>query len=131
MRVLLDTHTLVWAVMQPKQLPIKVHQILNDTKTQSFFSSVSLYEISLKYHAGKWDDVAELAIEKNSLEILRDFGAIELPVYSSHTRLAGAFPSSHKDPFDRLLAAQAMLEQMTLLSADPLMDGFGVQRIWN
>jgi PIN domain nuclease of toxin-antitoxin system len=131
MRVLLDTHTLVWAVMEPKKLPTKVHQILNESSTQSFFSAVSLYEISLKFHAGKREEVAELATEKTSFEILSDFGAIELPVYSSHARLAGAFSSTHKDPFDRLLAAQAILEQMTLLSADPLMDSFGVQRIWN
>jgi PIN domain nuclease of toxin-antitoxin system len=130
-RVLLDTHTLIWAVMQPAKLPKKVGELMQNPSTQSFFSSVSLYEISLKYHSGKWDDVAEFATEKTSIKILSDFGAIELPIYSSHARLAGALPNDHKDPFDRLIAAQAIFEQLVLLSADPLMDGFGVQRLWD
>ncbi len=129
MRVLLDTHTAAWAIGDAKLLGKQARVLLQAPETIVYYSAVTIFEMSLKYHAGKWFEIKPIIDDPDTA--MQTLGAIELPVYSSHARLAGAFPSSHKDPFDRLLAAQAMLEQMTLLSADPLMDGFGVQRIWN
>ena len=129
MRVLLDTHTAAWAIGDVKLLGKQARGLLQAPDTVVYYSAISIFEMSLKYHAGKWSEIKPIIDDPDTA--MQTLGAIELPVYSSHARLAGAFPSSHKDPFDRLLAAQAMLEQMTLLSADPLMDGFGVQRIWN
>jgi PIN domain nuclease of toxin-antitoxin system len=130
-RVLLDTHTLVWAIREPANLTARVKKLLEDETIPVFYSSVSLLEMSIKYRSGKWNEVADFVADQTGDVMIASIGAIELPVFSSHARLAGSLPTDHKDPFDRLLAAQAILEQLVLLSADPLMDGFGAQRIWD
>ncbi len=131
MRVLLDTHTLVWAIREPAKLTIRVRTLLEDETITILYSPVSLFEMSIKYRLGKWNEVADFVSDQTGDVMIASIDAIELPILSSHARLAGTLPTDHKDPFDRLLAAQAMLEQVILLSADSLMDGFGVQRIWD
>lgn len=131
MRVLLDTHTLIWAIREPANLTARVRSILEDETIPVFYSPASLLEMSIKYRSGKWNEVADFVADQTGDVMIASIGAIELPVRSIHARLAGMLPTDHKDPFDRLLAAQAILEQLVLLSADPLMDGFGVQRIWD
>ncbi len=131
MRVLLDTHTLVWAIREPANLTARVKKLLEDETIPVFYSPASLFEMSLKYRSGKWNEVADFVADQTGDVMIASIGAIELPVLSNHARLAGMLPTDHKDPFDRLLAAQAILEQLVLFSADPLMDGFGVQRIWD
>jgi PIN domain nuclease of toxin-antitoxin system len=129
MRVLLDTHTAAWAIGDEKLLGKQARALLQTPETIIYCSAVNIFEMSLKFHAGKWSEIKPIVDDPDTA--MQTLGAIQLPIYSSHARLAGAFPSSHKDPFDRLIAAQAILEQLTLLSADPMMDGFGVQRIWD
>jgi PIN domain nuclease of toxin-antitoxin system len=105
--------------------------LLEDETIPIFYSPASLLEMSIKYRSGKWSEVADFVSDQTGDVLIASIGAIELPIRSSHARLAGTLPTDHKDPFDRLLAAQAILEQVVLLSADPFMDGFGVQRIWD
>jgi PIN domain nuclease of toxin-antitoxin system len=130
MRVLFDTHTAAWALGDASLLGKGVQQLLLDTNVQIFYSAVNVLEMSLKHHNGKWEEVGVI-VKGDFVQLFAEIGATELPVYASHANLAGAFSSAHKDPFDRLLAAQAICENLVLLSKDTQMDTFSVQRLWD
>ena len=115
-KYLLDTHTLLWAIQKDVELSDKVKAIIIDESLQKFVSPVSAYEIMNKYRLGKLPEYANLV--GNYFEILHKFGASELLLNSQHTYFAGKFDWSHRDPFDRLLAAQAFTENMVLLTND-------------
>jgi PIN domain nuclease of toxin-antitoxin system len=93
-------------------------------------SPVNLWEMSIKHKLGKWSEVAGFMDEAQYLQDLEQLQAEELPIYSGHTRLAGQFDMDHKDPFDRLLAAQAVLEGIPILSKDAVLDQFPIVRVW-
>ena len=115
MRLLLDTHLLIWAVSQPERLSAKGLALMSDTGNELFFSVASLWEIAIKASHKRADfmvDVPEL-----HGELLRN-AYQELPVLAAHTFAVAHLPHLHKDPFDRLLLAQAMRENLTLLTAD-------------
>jgi len=131
MRYLLDTHVLAWAVGNPALLSGKVISILKDRKNQILFSPANIWEMSIKYHLGKWPEVKVFMDELVFLKMMQQLGATELLINQKHTRLAGLFTYEHKDPFDRLLAAQAILEGISLISKDMALDSFPVRRIWN
>ncbi len=128
MRLLLDTHALIWYVAGDSRLPAVCRNTLDDDGTETFVSSVSAVEISLKVRIGKLPDAAHLA--KAFEDEVRSFGFRELPVSWRHGRMAGAMPGDHRDPFDRILTAQALVEDLILVSNETLFDGFGVQRLW-
>ncbi len=86
--------------------------------------------MSIKHYAGKWSEVAPFMDEARYAEFAQRLGVRELVIRTSHTRLAGRFKVTHKDPFDRLLAAQAVLEEVALLSKDRAFDQFPVARVW-
>ena len=130
MRVLLDTHTLAWAIGDPSRLGKNTRETLENPTTQVLFSPASIWEMGIKHALGKWPEVAPFLDDALREELIVNLGATELPIISRHTRLAGAFPMTHKDPFDRLLAAQATFEGLTILSADDAFDLFPVTRIW-
>ena len=130
MNYLLDTHTFVWAVGQPVLLSSVVRGLLEHPETLLWVSPVSVWEMSIKHHAGKWPEVAPFMDDQLYTRFLGDLKARELGISSRHTRLAGQFSMVHKDPFDRLLAAQAVLEGFTLLSKDEQLDNFPVARVW-
>lgn len=128
MRVLLDTHALLWALVSPEKLSRVARDILREPTNVRLVSAVSAYEISYKFRLGKLD--IEPSLTTNYLDHLHRFLATELPVSSQHSLLAGNFPWPHRDPFDRLLAAQSLLEGIPLLSADRAFDGIGIQLLW-
>ncbi len=128
MRLLLDTHALLWYVAGDGRLPKICREPLDDDATETFVSSVSAVEIAIKVRIGKLPDAAHLA--KAFEDEVKSFGFRELPVSWRHGRLAGAMPGAHRDPFDRILIAQALVEDLILVSNEPLFDGFGVQRLW-
>lgn len=130
MRYLLDTHTLAWAVAQPHRLSAEVRSILENPQNERLVSAVSLWEMSIKHKLGKWPEVASFMDETQYLEDLSNLQAEELAVNSRHARLAGQFDMEHKDPFDRLLVAQTVLESIPILSKDDVLDSFPVTRIW-
>ena len=130
MRYLLDTHTFAWAVLELEKLSPQVQKILEDPENSRIISAVSLWEMSIKHKLGKWPEVAGFMDEAQYLEDLDQLQAEELPIYSQHARLAGQFDMEHKDPFDRLLAAQAMLEGIPILSKDAMLDQFPITRVW-
>jgi PIN domain nuclease of toxin-antitoxin system len=130
MRVLLDTHTFAWAVGQPDFLSGNVQKLLELPETRLLISAVSVWEMSIKHKLGKWPEVAPFMDETLYSNFLKTLNAEELLVSSRHTRLAGQFDMTHKDPFDRLLVAQAILEGIPIISRDTVLDQFPITRVW-
>jgi PIN domain nuclease of toxin-antitoxin system len=126
--VLLDTHTLLWALLEPARLSVPVREILRDPKTTVRVSSACAWEISTKYRLGKLPGGSAVVAEYEAH--LRRFRAEELPITSAHALLAGSFPNAHRDPFDRILAAQSTLEGLPLLTNDPAFGDFPVTTVW-
>ena len=113
---LLDTHTFLWATHDDARLSQLAKEAMNAKSMQKFVSAASAYEIMNKYRLGKLPDFAYVA--ENYFEILRSLGAYELPINSQHANFAGKFDWMHRDPFDRLLAAQTSIENLVLISND-------------
>ena len=128
MKLLLDTHVFLWAIDQPGRLSKKVKKALLDERNQLFVSVASIWEIRLKMQAGK----LKLPIEPEYLESnLRKLGILAyLPVELFHVYQTDRLAMVHKDPFDRLLLAQAMVEGMVLVSKDPLLRAYGLDVLW-
>jgi PIN domain nuclease of toxin-antitoxin system len=126
-RVLLDTHALVWWLEAKENLSRKAKEIIEESATVVFVSAASGWELAIKTQIGKFKS-AQLVkgLEK---EIEKE-GFIELPVSMKHALLAGSLDSAHKDPFDRLLIAQAQVEEVPIVSNDKLFDRFSVRRLW-
>jgi PIN domain nuclease of toxin-antitoxin system len=118
MKLLLDTHVLLWAAGQPDRLPSKARKLLGDPRNEPVFSSASLWEIAIKSGLGRDDFQVDARLLRRGL---LDNGYSELPITSEHAVAIDGLPPIHKDPFDRLLVAQSMVEGITLLTSDPLM----------
>lgn len=115
MKLLLDTHLLLWAAGNPEQLSPAARVLLEDPGNELLFSAASLWEIAIKRGLGRDDFQVDARVLRRGL---RDHGYLELPITSEHTVSIDNLPSIHKDPFDRLLVAQATVEGITLLTAD-------------
>ena len=115
MKLLLDTQLLLWAAGQPERLSARARRLLNDRDNQLLFSAASFWEITIKTGLGREDFRVEPRVLRRAL---LDNGYLELPVTSEHAVSVDALPPLHKDPFDRLLLAQAFVEGITLLTAD-------------
>ena len=124
-RVLLDTHALIWALSNPRRLPTRVAKTLRDPDTDVYVSSVATWEIAIKSALGKIDaDVSAIARGARGA----DFE--ELTVSIPHTiRLLG-LPNFHRDPFDRLLIAQALEEHLTIVTHDAIIGHYPVPVLW-
>ncbi len=117
MKLLLDTHVLLWAASAPDKLPRKVRNMIEDPDNELVFSAASLWEIAIKRGLGRDDFQAD---ERLLRRALLDNGYTELPISGDHAVTTGALPAIHKDPFDRMLVAQALSEGLSLLTSDPL-----------
>ncbi len=115
MKLLLDTHLLVWAAHSPDRLSRQARSMLSDPSNQLVFSAASIWEIAIKYELNRTAFQAHPRVLRRGL-IENEY--IELPVTSEHTLAVSALPPLHKDPFDRLLIAQATVEGILLLTAD-------------
>ncbi len=115
MKLLLDTQLLLWAAAQPERLSARARRQLNNPENELLFSAVSLWEITIKSGLGRDDFRVEPRVLRRGL---LDNGYVELPITSEHAVNVDALPPIHKDPFDRLLLAQALVEGITLLTAD-------------
>ena len=116
MRLLLDTHILLWAA-EDRNLPGAARALIEDQGNDLLFSSASMWEIAIKASLGR--DDFRIDIER-LLRALVENGYVELPVAGVHAVQVGRLPAIHKDPFDRMLAAQALVEGLTLITADPV-----------
>lgn len=128
MRLLLDTHTLLWTLEGNPRLSKRAAAALEDADAEKLVSAVSVYEICLKYRLGKLPKVAVLVDRFE--QILVESGCAPLPVTLAHAKEAGLLSTTHKDPFDRLLIAQARIERAAIVSNEKLFDRFGVERVW-
>ena len=128
MRLLLDTHTLLWAMRNNSRLSLNARSAILSLANECCVSVVSVWEAATKHRNGKLPDAAPLVNDPGRVfNILR---IQPLPLQLDHARLAGSLVSSHKDPFDRMIAAQAILEGLTLVSADPVFESMLVTRLW-
>ncbi len=128
MRVLLDTHALIWAGLSKGQLSSEAAAVIGDPETLPLVSAASIWEIATKVRLGKLPEAERL--EARILEELREAGYVLLPITPEVALRAGRIVGIHGDPFDRMIAAQALAEDIPLISADAKLDEFGVRRIW-
>jgi len=117
MKLLLDTHLLLWAAGQPDRLSPAAQLLLDDPDNQLLFSAASLWEITIKHGLGRSDFQVDPRLLRRGL---LDNGYAELPITSEHAVTVDTLPSLHKDPFDRILVAQAIVEGVALITSDPL-----------
>ncbi len=115
MKLLLDTQVLLWAAGEPRRLSAKLRKLLNDPKHELIFSAASIWEITIKASLGRADFIVEPRVLRRAL---LDNGYTELAISSEHAVGIDALPPIHRDPFDRMLVAQAMVEGVTLVTAD-------------
>ena len=117
MKLLLDTHLLLWAAGNPDRLPAAARRLLDDPQNEPIFSSASLWEVAIKHGLGRGDFRVDARLLRRGL---LDNGYGELPITSDHAVALDSLPPIHKDPFDRILVAQSTVEGITLLTANPL-----------
>jgi PIN domain nuclease of toxin-antitoxin system len=127
-KVLLDTHTLLWAVINPEKLSRRAAKIIDDKAGVILISAASAWEIATKVRLGKLPGAE--AFERDFLQNLDDLGYTLLSINAETALRAGRFTALHGDPFDRIIAAQALALDIPVISLDPKLDPFGVRRIW-
>jgi PIN domain nuclease of toxin-antitoxin system len=129
MTILLDTHVLLWWWSEPSKLSTRVLGLLRDRATDVAVSAASAWEISTKYRLGRLP-LGGAIIQGWSGRLAED-GFRELPISAQHTLRAGSLPGEHRDPFDRMLAAQSILEGFPIASVDAELSAFGAERLWD
>jgi PIN domain nuclease of toxin-antitoxin system len=125
---IIDTHALIWAVDDPKRLSAQVRAIVSDPSNNILFSSGSVWELGIKIGLSKL--TLSLPFQTWMTQAIRDLRLTLLPITIECVDLQSKLDGYHRDPFDRLLVAHSRLENAALLSADPVFDLYGVQRIW-
>ena len=128
MKLLLDTHALLWGFTDDARLPATARQAIADEGNEIFVSAASAWEIATKQRIGKLDEVPEAA--KRFAELVDADGFSHLPVTHLHALWAGMYSAAHRDPFDRMLAAQSELDKLVLLTCDPALADFPCQTFW-
>ena len=129
MRLLLDTHALLWALTRPNRLSARARELITDRANTLVVSAVSGWELSTKHRLGKLASAESLVLAYP--EYVRRLGIEELPISSRHAMAAGGLPWDHRDPFDRMLAAQSVLEATPLVTADAVFAELaGLSTVW-
>ena len=128
MRILLDSHALVWFLTGNSNLSSAAREAILAGDATVCVSAASAWEIATKVRAGKWSDAEEIALHFERVLIAHDFSPLAVTV--EHGRLAGFLPGAHRDPFDRMLAAQAITEDVPLVTVDPAFKAFDVHVLW-
>jgi PIN domain nuclease of toxin-antitoxin system len=122
MRVLADTHLLLWAAAKSRRLPRDARRLLEDVANDIYFSAASIWEIAIKTNLRRRDFRIDLALVRPALA---QMGFLELPVTGAHAEAVASLPPVHKDPFDRILVAQSLMEPLVLLTNDQDLAGYG------
>ncbi len=128
MRLLLDTHAFLWWLSGDDALSTAARSAIADENNGIFISAASVWEIATKHRIGKLPGVAALISNLDGAIAAQGFTG--LPISLRHGQTAGALPGPHRDPFDRMLIAQAMLEDLVLVSNEQPFDAYGVRRLW-
>jgi PIN domain nuclease of toxin-antitoxin system len=127
-KVLLDTCTLIWATLSPSALSREAQQMIADEGNVVLVSAASAWEIATKVRVGKLPGAEKL--ERNFIDVMEDAGYTLLAIDAESALRAGRLVAEHRDPFDRMIAAQALGKDIAVLSPDNQLDQFGVRRIW-
>jgi PIN domain nuclease of toxin-antitoxin system len=127
-KVLLDTHALIWFIGGDNQFSRKAREVLGGEQQGVFVSVVSIWEMAIKLGLGKLQ--IRLRLEGELWAFLEQNGFELLPIEYAHAARVALLPFKHRDPFDRLLVAQALIENMTIISHDAILDDYGIKRVW-
>jgi PIN domain nuclease of toxin-antitoxin system len=122
-RLLLDTHLLLWAAANSKRLPREARQLIEDENNDVYYSAASIWEIAINSSLRRKDFRVDLP---RLLVALPEMGLVELPITAAHAAGVAGLPPIHRDPFDRLLVAQSITEPLTLLTNDALLERYRV-----
>lgn len=128
MRLLLDTHALLWWWFDDPRLSRPARDAIADPANAPLVSAASAWEVATKYRLGKLPEAAEAATRFS--ELVREARMQPLPIRLEHALHAGAYPQRHRDPFDRMLAAQAEVEGIRLVTVDPVFQEFPARILW-
>jgi PIN domain nuclease of toxin-antitoxin system len=128
MQLLLDTHAFLWWLAGDEALSAAARTAIADEGNDIFVSAASAWEIATKHRIGKLPEVAAIAADLD--RVTADQGFVGLPISLRHGQVAGTLPGPHRDLFDRMLIAQAMLEKLVLVSNEQPFDTYGVARLW-
>jgi len=128
MRVLLDTHAWLWFVLGDTSLSSTGRTAIEDPNNQKFVSPASYWEVAIKISIGKY--TLPESYDSFVLRAIDGQGFSVLSILPAHTSVVSGLPHHHRDPFDRLLIGQALVEDMTLISNDSALDAYGVRRLW-
>jgi PIN domain nuclease of toxin-antitoxin system len=127
MRYLLDTHTVIWYVQKASNLPLKAEEIIDNEANRRYISSISLWEIAIKVNLGK------LLLNSTLNEFLGKIRSSKfeiLQIEDEYLKLLSTLPNIHKDPFDRLIIASAIAENLTIITTDENIQKYDVQWLW-
>ncbi|MEH2194847.1 MAG: type II toxin-antitoxin system VapC family toxin [Nostoc sp.] len=128
MILLLDTHTFIWYVTNNSRLSNRVLELINDQNNEILLSIASLWEIAIKQNLGKLSFNQPFEIFLTQQLNLNDFRLLDIKI--SHVTVVAALPLHHRDPFDRILIAQSLAENIPILSADKIFDAYPIERLW-
>lgn len=128
MQLLLDTHAFVWWLDGDRRLSPRARRRIADSKSHIFVSAVSVWEITTKARLGKLPGALDVAADVPGCILSQGFSGLDISL--AHAQRAGTLASVHRDPFDRLLIAQAQVEHLTLVSREELFDDYGIARLW-
>ena len=128
MKLLLDSHALLWWLLEPSRLSGQARKVVANRQNDIWVSAVTGWEILTKQRIGTLPSIGGVAT--NLFQEIQEEGFQPLSITFAHACLAGSFTQPHRDPFDRVLAAQTLLENLQLVSADPAFDQFGIKRVW-
>jgi len=127
-RLLLDTHTLLWWLDGDRRLSRRARTAIGDEENAVFVSAASAWELATKARLGKLPGAMDVATDVAGC--LARQGFLELPISVLHAQRAGGLRIDHRDPFDRMLIAQAQMEDLPIVTNEVLFDGFGIERVW-
>lgn len=128
MRYLLDTHALLWWLFDDPQLSTKAREVIAEPQNAVLVSAASAWEISTKHRLGKLPEAGDIVPQLS--RYIRRARFTELDITIEHALVAGHLPGPHRDPFDRMLIAQARLLQMPVLTTDPVFRDYGITVVW-
>jgi PIN domain nuclease of toxin-antitoxin system len=127
-RYLLDTHSLLWWWTNADRLSVGVHELIESGAEPIVVSAASIWEIAIKTASGKLDAIEDF--QRDYRPLMAQNGFETLPMTDEHALTAGLLPGPHRDPFDRMIAAQALIESLTVITRDKQLAGFGCRTIW-
>lgn len=128
MPALIDTHAFLWLISDDGHLTSAARSYLQETGNSVYLSVASAWEIAIKVGRGRLQ--LDIPLQQVLTQILRQFSLSLLPITPSHLVVVASLPHHHRDPFDRMIIAQCIVEKLPLVSADQALDAYGITRIW-